>query len=33
VVPFVLVGDRQQVARVDVRFDSRLEPVNVWPAW
>jgi hypothetical protein len=33
VVPFVLVGDREQVARVDVRFDSRLEPVNVWPAW
>jgi hypothetical protein len=33
IVPFVLVGQRAQVARVDVRLDSRLEPVNVWPAW
>ncbi len=33
VVPFVLVGDREAVARVDVRFDSRLEPVNVWAPW
>jgi hypothetical protein len=33
IVPFVLVGEREQVARVDVRFDSRLEPVNAWPAW
>ena len=27
VVPFVLVGTRAQVARVDVRFESRLEPI------
>ncbi len=32
-VPFVLSGRRAQVARVDVRFESRLEPVNDWPAW
>jgi hypothetical protein len=32
-VPFVLVGQRAAVARVDVRFDSRLEPVSVLPAW
>ncbi len=33
VVPFVLGGDREPVARVDVRFDSRLEPISAWPAW
>lgn len=33
IVPFVLTGRRGQVARVDVRFESRLEPVSAWPAW
>lgn len=33
VVPFVLSGDRAQVARVDVRFESRLEPVSSWQTW
>jgi hypothetical protein len=33
IVPFVLTGRRAQVARVDVRFESRLEPVSEWPAW
>jgi len=28
IVPFVLVGSRAQVARVDVRMDSRLEPIT-----
>lgn len=30
-VPFVLTGDRAQIARVDLRFDSRLEPVGFQP--
>ena len=33
VVPFVLTGERAQVARVDVRWDSRLEPVSAWQPW
>jgi hypothetical protein len=33
IVPFVLVGSRAQVARVDVRMDSRLEPIPVATTW
>jgi hypothetical protein len=32
-VPFTLVGQRDQVARVDVRFESRLESLSSLPAW
>jgi hypothetical protein len=32
-VPFTLVGQRDQVARVDVRFESRLESLSSWSAW
>ena len=32
-VPFVLVGSRAQVARVDVRMDSRLEPIAMGTTW
>jgi len=32
-VPFVLVGSRAQVARVDVRMDSRLEPIAMATTW
>jgi len=38
VVPFVLAGTRAPVARVDVRFESRLVPITAWddgvpPGW
>jgi hypothetical protein len=33
VVPFVLVGARAQVARVDVRMDSRLEAIASGTPW
>jgi hypothetical protein len=33
VVPFVLDGARAQIARVDVRMDSRLEPIADGGEW